>query len=122
MGQLITPVKSGTYTVIFSGASGACSNPILPTLAAYYMQIENIVTVTISGVVDLDYSLTNTGTFAFTFPIQPIITNSIGLVNLEIDKNINGTIINGNINLLSNDITLIQTAVPFYAQFTYQLN
>lgn len=119
MGYLINSTSSGIYTPILSNALNALSNPIL--INAFYSQVGNIVTCSIYGTVDIDYSLVSSGQFDLTFPILPNTINGNGLVNVEVPNNVNGIVRNNQIALFSNDVTFIGLNVAFYAIFQYNI-
>jgi len=69
-------LESGTWTPTLDGATSACSNPTL--IKAQYSRVGNIVTCTIYGTVDLDYTTFDSGYFNFDYPFAPTTNNSIG--------------------------------------------
>ena len=118
MGYLINATSSGIYTPTLNNALNACSNPIISN--AYFSQINNIITVTIEGNIDLDFSSVNTGSFDFTYPIIPTNTNSIGVCNVNVPNNINAIVKSNTITFFSDDILLILSG-KFNAIFQYQI-
>jgi len=81
MGYLINATNSGIYTPTLSSALDAASNPIL--INAFYSQVNNIITCSIYGDIDVDFSTNNNGTFDFTLPINTLLINAICVVTLK---------------------------------------
>lgn len=113
--------ESGTWTPTFSGEDNACSNAAL--LKAYYSRIGNIVTCTIYGTVDLDFSINAEGTIQTTFPIASATPAPIGSVSIFSDKQFNG-FKNNTTRLVfsSSDTTFVATDVEFFSVFQYEIN
>ena len=115
-----TIVESGTWTPTFSGASGAVASATLTS--AKYSRVGTIVTCTIRGVVNVDFSGVDAGEFIFTFPIATASDNAIGAVNLNLANQCNGVVRNNLIVLLSGDTAFIDANAAFYAIFQYEIN
>lgn len=124
MGYLINPQgTAGTFTSVFSGNQGACSNAHF--VYGAFMQLGSVVTASIKGTVDLDFTspLLNYGSFEFTLPIPKTYPLLIGTITFDVPNNVNGfvtDVTNNRCNFVSNDNTLI-TNVAFYAVFQYQI-
>jgi hypothetical protein len=118
MGYLINVTSSGIYTPTLSNAQDAASNPIL--INAFYSQINNIITCSINGDIDVDFSSNINGTFDFTLPINTLLVNAIGVVTVKTEKTCNGSIFGNIITLRSDDTTLI-SSIKFFAIFQYSL-
>jgi hypothetical protein len=112
---------SGEWTPIFSAEDNACSNAAL--VKAFYSRVGNIVTCTISGTVDLDFSVFFDGTVTTSFPIATTTPNAIGSVSIGIEKQFNGYK-NNTTRLVfqSADTTFVTADVPFFAVFQYEIN
>jgi len=118
--ELGNVVESGTFTPTFSSPTGAASNPTL--ISALYVKVGNIVTCTIQGQVDLDFSSLNSGDITTTFPVNTVTPNSTGVVTFNDVYNING-FINGGFKIrFSSGDTSINDNVSFYAVFQYEVN
>jgi hypothetical protein len=112
---------SGEWTPTFSGDDNACSNSAVTK--AFYSRVGNIVTCTIYGTVDLDFSTFNDGTIFTTFPIATTTPNAIGSVSIYNEKQFNGYKNNNNrLVFLSGDTSFIAADVEFYAVFQYEIN
>ena len=118
MGYLMNATSSGIYTPTLSNALDAASNPIL--INAFYSQVNNIITCSIYGDIDVDFSVINDGSFEFTLPINTLLINGIGVVNLKTEKTCNGSISGYTIRLRSDDTTLIGS-IKFFAIFQYSI-
>jgi hypothetical protein len=113
--------ESGTWTPTLSGEDNACSNAAV--VKALYSRIGNIVTCTIFGTVDLDFSTFNDGTIATTFPIATATANATGTISINSEKQFNGYKNNTNrLVFLSSDTTLVAADVEFYCVFQYEVN
>jgi hypothetical protein len=114
-------MSSGTWTPVFSSVNDACSNPI--SIKGLYNRIGNIVTCTIYGTIDLDFSVYNYGNFETTFPISTTTPNAIGAVSIALDKQVNG-FKNDNyiIQFGSNDPSFLASTVSFNSVFQYEIN
>lgn len=112
---------SGEWTPTFSGDDNACSNSSV--VKAFYSRVGNIVTCTIYGTVDLDFSTFGEGTIQTTFPIASATPNPIGSVSIGIEKQFNGYK-NNTTRLVfqSVDTSFINTDVEFFAVFQYEVN
>lgn len=124
MGYLINPQgTAGTFTSVFSNAQNACFNPIFNY--GYFSQLGNIVTVSMQGIVDLDFTSNTSGAFEFTLPITQLPGSSlIGTIQIDLANNCNSfvsDINNSSCHFVSNDITLFASSVKFYAIFQYQI-
>jgi hypothetical protein len=111
---------SGTWTPTLDGAGGACSNPTL--IKAQYSRIGNIVTCSIYGTVDLDFTSINSGYFNFDYPFAPTTNNSIGACGI---RSANGQVTtfirNNNINFESDSSSTFSGAT-FTAIFQYEID
>jgi hypothetical protein len=114
--------ENGEWTPTLSGAANACSNPTL--IKAFYSRVGNIVTCTIYGTVDLDFTgINQDGTIQTTFPIATTTPNAIGSVSINLTNQFNGYKNNTNrLVFLSGDTSFIDTGVEFYAVFQYEIN
>jgi hypothetical protein len=113
--------ESGTWTPTFSGEDNACSNAAVTK--AFYSRVGNIVTCTIYGTVDLDFSTGfSDGTISTTFPIASATPNAIGSVSIDNDKQFNG-FKNSTTRLVfqSSDTSFVTADVEFYAVFQYEI-
>jgi hypothetical protein len=112
--------ESGTWTPTFSGGVFTLSNPVLDE--ARYSRVGNIVTCTIRGIVDVDFSLGGVGYFTFTFPITPITAvNAIGTATLNTGNLCNGLVKENLIQFSSADTSFAGADLPFYAIFQYNI-
>jgi hypothetical protein len=111
--------ESGTWTPIFSDAGAALSNPVL--IDAYYSRQGDVVTCTISGTVDVDFSIGIAGAFETTFPIATTTQNAIGTATLLNENQNNGVVRNKEIRFTSSD-NAFNTSAEFYAVFQYTIN
>lgn len=118
MGQLIINNLSGDYTPILNNALGSCSNPV--SAVGYYSQVGKIITVTIAGYIDFNFSLGGGGSFEFTKPIFSF-NPAFGVCTVNQKRNINSYVQDNTIYFESNDVTLIQSNQSFYAIFQYIL-
>jgi hypothetical protein len=118
MGQLIVNNLSGAYTPTLNNALGSCSNPLLN--GAYYSQVGKIITVTIAGYIDFDFSLGGGGSFEFTKPIISF-NPAFGVCTVNLKRNINCYVEDTTIYCESNDPLLIAANQSFYAIFQYIL-
>jgi hypothetical protein len=116
--ELGNVVESGTWTPTFSGESAAATNPI--SSLAMYSKVGNIVTCTIYGSVDLDFTSANNGYFTTSLPVGTSGGSSIGVVNCSITENINGVVVIDKISF-SSDLTTDIGTVDFYAIFQYEI-
>lgn len=124
MGYLINPQgTAGTFISVFSNAQNACFNPVFNY--GNFSQLSNIVTVSMFGIVDLDFSSNIAGSFEFTLPITTFPGSIlIGTIQIDLGKNCNSFVSdtnNNTCNFVSNDITLFASSVKFYAIFQYQI-
>ena len=112
--------ESGTWTPTFSGEDNACSNAAVTK--AFYSRVGNIVTCTIYGTVDLDFSTFQDGTITTTFPIASGTPNAIGSISINNEKQFNGYKNNTNrLAFLSSDTSFVTADVEFYAVFQYEI-
>ena len=118
--ELGNVVQSGTWTPTLDGVDGACSNPQL--INAKYSRVGNIVTCTIYGTVDLDFTTFNSGYFNFDYPFAPTTNNSIGACGVRgFTGQINTYIRDNNINFES-DSSSTFSGVIFTAIFQYEID
>jgi hypothetical protein len=112
---------SGTWTPVFSNEQDACSNAT--AIKGLYNRIANIVTCTILGTIDLDFTSFNFGSLETTFPISTTTPNAIGTVSISLDKNVNG-FKNDNyiIQFASDDSTFLSSTIYFSIVFQYEIN
>jgi hypothetical protein len=113
-------LESGTWTPTLDGATDACSNPVLTK--AQYSRVGNIVTCTIYGTVDLDYTLINSGYFNFTYPFTPSNNNSIGTCGIASVVGRLGTIVLQNQIIFTSDSSSAYSDVTFTAIFQYEID
>jgi hypothetical protein len=117
--ELGNVVESGTWTPTFSEPTGAASNPVSSN--ALYSKIGSIVTCTINGSVDLDFTSHIQGYFVTTLPVGSSGNSTRGVVNCEITENINGVVFNDKI-VFNSDLTTDIGTVDFYAIFQYEID
>ena len=116
-----TLFERGTWIPTFSGGAFSVTNPVLDT--AIYSRVGNIVTCSIAGFVDVDFTgVFISGYFTFTFPI-PISAspNSIGIASLNLSNQVNGLVKENFIQFDSSDLSLVSNSVEFYATFQYEI-
>ena len=113
---------SGTWTPTISDIADAISTANIDD--ASYSRTGNIVTCTIKGSVEVDFSVDTNGQFDFTLPIASASYPTIGCVSLESPQQCNGIIKSGGrFRLSSSDTTFVSTGgVPFYAVFQYEIS
>ena len=112
---------SGEWTPTFSGEDNACSNSSV--VKAFYSRVGNIVTCTINGTVDLDFSTFTEGTVATSFPIATTTHNAIGSISVNYENQFNGYKNNTNrLVFQSADTTFVTAGVEFFAVFQYEIN
>jgi hypothetical protein len=112
-------MASGTWTPVFSGFLNAVISATVDS--ATYSKVGSIVTCTIRGTVEIDFSSDDAGEFDFTFPIATTSDNANGVVSLVVSNQINGYVRNGSIALTSSDTSLISSATQFFAIFQYEI-
>ena len=113
-------LSSGTWSPTFSAETGAASNPTFTK--AQYSRVGNIVTCTIYGGVDLDFTSILNGSFSFDYPFAPSSTNSIGTCGIRgANGQISSYIKNNNIYFES-DNTFAFGGLEFAAIFQYEIN
>jgi hypothetical protein len=113
-------VVSGTWTPTFSNNSGACGNVTLTT--AYYSRVGNIVTCTIYGSVDTDFSSLVQGDFDFTFPIAPVSNNARGVTSFnQYTNGASDAVIDDRIYLRALATDPLNSNQEFVASFQYSL-
>jgi hypothetical protein len=111
---------SGTWTPTLDGVDGACDSPTLTK--AQYSRVGNIVTCTIYGTVDLDFTTFNSGYFNFDYPFAPTTNNSIGACGIRTAIGQVTTFIrDNNINFESDSSSTISGAI-FTAIFQYEID
>ena len=112
--------ESGTWTPTLSGEDNACDDANV--VQALYSRIGNIVTCTIYGTVDLDFSTFSDGTITTTFPIASATPNAIGTISVNNEKQFNGFKNSTNrLVFLSSDTTFVTADVEFYSVFQYEI-
>ena len=110
---------SGLYTPILGNVLNAVTAVSL--LGAIYSRNGNVVNVTISGSVDLDFLFINNGEFSFTLPFPTTSTIIYTNVNFLIDHNVNGVGVGSpNVQLLSNNF-FAQANNKFVLNCTYEI-
>jgi hypothetical protein len=109
--------ESGAFAPVLSAATGAISATSGPD--GMYSRVGNVVNFTFTCNVSFDFSGSFTGSFQFTIPISYGSGFSYGTVTLDFDGNINGTIINNVVSLITDDNTLIGVAVPIICTTQY---
>jgi len=120
--SLLPVLESGTWTPTFSASDNACSNPTL--IKALYTRVGSIVTCTIYGTVDLDFTgLFSEGTITTTFPIATTTPHAIGSVSIGVGNQFNGYK-NNTTRLVfqSLDTSFSAADVEFYCVFQYEIN
>jgi hypothetical protein len=117
----IVDMESGTWTPIFSDFVGALTAATLES--ATYLRIGNIVTCQIYLFIDMDFTApVNSGEFEFTYPIATTTANGGGSLSCSNEsKQLNGSVRNNNISILSEDTTL-DTTGTCHAIFQYEIN
>jgi hypothetical protein len=113
-------VTSGTWIPTFSNNSGACGNVTLTT--AYYSRVGNIVTCTIYGNVDTDFSSLVQGGFDFTFPIAPTSNTARGVTSFnQYTNGASDTVLDDRIYLRALATDPLNSNQEFVASFQYSL-
>jgi hypothetical protein len=113
---------SGTWTPTISDFNDAIGNANIDF--ARYSRTGNIVTCTIQGSVEVDFSVNTNGQFDIDLPITSSSYLTIGCISLESPQQCNGIIKSGGrFRLSSNDTTFVSSGgVPFYAIFQYEIS
>ena len=112
---------SGTWTPTISGETDAIS--VATINLARYSRTGSVVTCTITGAVDVDFSVEIDGSFDFTLPIASASYQTIGCANIWKENQCNGIIkFGGRLLLSSADTSFSESAVPFYAIFQYEIS
>ena len=112
--------ESGTWIPTLDGADDACSNPTLTK--AQYSRVGNIVTCTITGTVDFDFTLLSSGFFNFTYPFAPSSNNSIGTCGVgSIIGRLSSIVFQNKIEFTS-DSSSAYSDVSFAAIFQYEID
>jgi hypothetical protein len=118
--ELENVATSGTWTPTLDGADDACSNPTLTK--AQYSRVGNILTCTISGTVDFDFTLLTSGYFNFTYPFAPSNNNSIGTCGVgSIIGRLSSIVYQNKIEFTS-DSSSTYSGVVFTAIFQYEID
>lgn len=112
--------ESGTWTPVFSSPTNACSNAV--AVKGLYNRIGNIVTCTIYGYSDFNFSVDNFGSFYTTLPISPVTLNAIGTLSIDLANPIMGFMNNDFISFKSNDTSFIGFNVYFVSVIQYEIN
>jgi hypothetical protein len=117
-------VSSGTWTPIFTNATNACSNPAFSV--ASYSRVGSIVTCSIYGTVDFDFSSFADGAFQASLPISTTSSNATGASSVKQANQVNGSITSGGTKVLlrffSADTSFVATDNVFSSVFQYQIN
>ena len=112
---------SGTWTPTISNETDALSSATIDL--ARYSRTGSVVTCTIVGSVNLDFSVETDGSFDFTLPIASATYETIGCANIWKPNQCNGIIkFGGRLLLSSADTSFSESAVPFYATFQYEID
>lgn len=112
---------SGTWTPTLSGFNSGINDAIIDN--ARYSRTGNIVTCTIEGNVNVDFSSDNFGSFDFTLPIASASYPTTGCASIEAANQVNGIIKSGGrFKLSSADTSLVDNALSFYAIFQYEIS
>ena len=112
---------AGTWTPSISGEVDAISSPTIDK--AVYSRTGNVVTCTITGNVTVDFSVEIDGSFDFTLPIVSGSYETIGCANIWKPNQCNGIIkFGGRLLLSSSDTSFVESGVPFYATFQYEIS
>jgi len=120
--SLLPVLDSGTWTPTLSGADNACANPTV--IKALYTRVGSIVTCSIYGTVDLDFTgINQEGTIQTTFPIATTTPHAIGSVSIGVENQFNGYK-NNTTRLVfqSADTSFSASDVEFYCVFQYEIN
>lgn len=117
--DVFTGSDSGTWTPTISAETGALSNVIISV--AQYSKNGKLVTCTIRGTADVDFSANDTGSFSITFPIATAASNATGVASTEQPNQCNGSIRNNAIAYASLDTSFI-APIELYAIFQYEVN
>lgn len=120
MGYLITPTSSGIYAPNVLNETGACSGSIFTS--AYYLQVGNIVTVSIYGNTTVDFSTNTQGEIVFNFPFNQTTPNAIGTVSIDKPFLIQGFVLSQTISFNSTNILIIGQGLDFTVTFQYSIN
>jgi hypothetical protein len=116
----ILDFESGTWTPTFSGYSANLSNAIV--LSAYYSRVGNIVSCTIYGSVDTDFSSLVQGNFDFTFPIAPVSSTARGVTSFnQYTNGASDAVIDDRIYLRALATDPLNSNQEFVASFQYSL-
>jgi hypothetical protein len=107
----------GVYTPVLDEEGGAVEGVTL--IKANYNINNGIVDVSISATIDVDFSITDTGTFNFTLPIDSI-TGAIGTGSIRGSNQCNVSVDNNTVCVSSNDITFITIGEILFVNFKYQ--
>jgi hypothetical protein len=111
---------AGTWTPTISDETDALSSATIDS--AVYSRTGNVVTCTIVGSVNVDFSVETDGSFDFTLPIASASYQTIGCANIWKPNQCNGIIkFGGRLLLSSADTSFSESAVPFYAVFQYEI-
>jgi hypothetical protein len=108
---------SGLYTPILDSPTDCVTAVQLQ--GAIYTRNGNVVNVTIGGLIDIDTTLGNNGTFNFTLPFTTSSVEIYGGLFFGIDHNINGCIIGTpSVSIKTNNI-IIGESFKFTLNCTY---
>lgn len=120
----ITPIEmeaqSGDWIPTLSVATGALSNPTLEF--AYFSRQGNVVTATIQGRVDVDFSSNPSGEFNFTLPISASTPTTIGVASIRQNNQCNGIVQSQTIEFSSLDTSFVGSSLAYFATFQYLIN
>lgn len=119
-GDAVWQAQSGTFTSTLSNPEDAVTS-VFSATNCFFSVSGNVVTVTINGSIEVDFSILNTGSFVFTRPIPTSTSTSFGVVNLNQSNQVNGIVSGNRIRLNSNDTSFIGT-VEFTATFQYLIS
>jgi hypothetical protein len=120
MGYLITPTSSGIYTPNVLNETGACSSSLFTS--AYFLQVGNIINVSIYGSTTVDFSTNTTGEIDFDFPFNQTLPNAIGTVSIDKPLLIQGIVLSKTITFTSTNILIIGQSLDFTVTFQYLIN
>jgi hypothetical protein len=113
---------SGSWTPTTDNLLDAVTNGTITD--ANYSRVGNIVTCSISGLVEVDFSVDTSGSFDFDLPTASVFC--IGTANIQFPNQCNGIIktvgANARVLLSSNDTTLVANGIPYNAIFQYAIS
>ena len=112
--------SSGTWIPVFSNVGNAASNASLEK--AQYSRVGNIVTCTIHGTIDLDFSTVENGRLDFTYPFTPSTPNAIGTCALNSGAVETRGFVTENKIAFQSSSTSVLSGLKFLAIFQYEID